>query len=80
MTDAMANVYDQFVSRAEGSGGVYSGGGSAQNGMRGLLGLGGAGNVSGDSGGGGGSLGKGGAGGDANSGSPINTVYFILFR
>ena len=68
MTDAMANVYEQYVSRAQSSGGVYPGGGSAQNGTRGLLGLGGEGNVGGHSGGGGGSLGKGGAGGAVNSG------------
>jgi hypothetical protein len=68
MNDTMANVYEEFVTRAGTSGGSYPGGGSAQDGKRGLLGLGGEGNVSGDSGGGGGSLRKGGAGGGANEG------------
>jgi hypothetical protein len=68
MSATMNNVYENVVSGAESSGGVYPGGGSAQNGQRGLLGLGGESSVPGDSGGGGGSVGKGGAGGDVNSG------------
>lgn len=60
---AEGTMYEFFVTRAGDSGGMYPGGGTAQDGARGLLGRGGAGNTSGFSGGGGGSLGAGGAGG-----------------
>lgn len=63
---AEGTMYEFFVSRGGDSGGVFPGGGSAQNGARGLLGGGGAGDTTGFSGGGGGSLGPGGAGGTAD--------------
>ena len=68
MSEAQANAYVDYIARPAWSGGVYQGGGAAQNGQRGLLGLGGASNTQGDSGGGGGSVGQGGAGGDVNTG------------
>lgn len=63
---AESTMYEFFVSGGGDSGGVFPGGGTAQNGARGLLGAGGAGNTTGFSGGGAGSLGPGGAGGTAD--------------